>query len=67
MPSRLINLKVRLFSETDCPRLPNSKAITIPLVKIGEEMPQLILDLRSARIYNWKSAVIIYDRTLGKY
>ncbi|XP_018576793.1 ionotropic receptor 93a isoform X2 [Anoplophora glabripennis] len=54
------------ISETDCPRLPSNKAITIPLIKKGEEMPQLILDLRSAGIYNWKSVVIIYDRTLDR-
>lgn len=54
-----------LLVETDCPRLPSNSAITIPLTKMGEEMPQLILDLRTAGVYNWKSAVIIYDQTLG--
>ncbi|KAJ8961600.1 hypothetical protein NQ314_005917, partial [Rhamnusium bicolor] len=54
------------ISETDCPRLPGSRAITIPLIKRGEEMPQLILDFRSAGIYNWKSVVIIYDKTLDR-
>lgn len=55
------------ISETDCPRLPQNQAVTVPLVTNGQEMPQMLLDLRSANAYNWKSAVVFYDSTLGTY
>ncbi|XP_063930697.1 ionotropic receptor 93a [Zophobas morio] len=54
------------ISETDCPRLPPDKAITVPLITKGEELPQLLLDLRTTKIYNWKSAVVVYDDTLSR-
>ncbi|KAJ8957247.1 hypothetical protein NQ318_007811 [Aromia moschata] len=58
------NILHMAISETDCPRLPRDRAITIPLIKRGDDVPQLILDLRTFGIYKWKSVVIIYDNTL---
>ncbi|CAG9864021.1 unnamed protein product [Phyllotreta striolata] len=54
------------ITESDCPRLPSDTAITIPLVDKGQELPQMLLDLRSEGIYNWKTLVIIYDATLDE-
>lgn len=55
------------ITEADCPRLPFDEAITIPLVREGGEMSQIILDLRTIHSINWKSAVIFYDSiVLGK-
>lgn len=56
-----------LVLESDCPRLPTDQAVTVPLITAGEEMPQIVLDLRTFNAYRWKSAVIIYDETLGLY
>lgn len=35
------------------------------MVNIGEELPQILLDIRSSQVVNWKSAVILYDNTFG--
>lgn len=53
------------ISENDCPRLPQDKAVTVPMIEKGQELPQLVLDLRTVNAYQWKSTVIIYDMTLG--
>lgn len=53
------------ISESDCPRLPPNEAVTVPILKNGEELPQVLLDFRTAQIYKWKSALILYDSTLS--
>lgn len=53
------------FLETDCPRLPPTQGYTIPTVIRGEELPQILLDLRSIKAYDWKSVVMLYDDSLG--
>ncbi|RZC40297.1 glutamate receptor ionotropic, delta-2, partial [Asbolus verrucosus] len=60
------NLLHMAISESDCPRLPPDQAVTVPLITRGEELPQLLLDLRTAKTYNWNSAVILYDDTLSR-
>lgn len=60
------NLLHMAISEPDCPRLPSDKAITIPLISRGEELPQILLDLRSSNVYTWKTAVVLYDDTLSR-
>nr|QBB73018.1 ionotropic receptor [Protaetia brevitarsis] len=52
--------------ETDCPRLPVDKAFTIPMTVRGEELPQIIFDLRSRKAYDWKSVILLYDDSLGR-
>lgn len=37
----------------------------IPILSIGEELPQILLDIRSSQMVNWKSAVIVYDSIFG--
>uniref|UniRef100_A0A6P7FIH8 Ionotropic receptor 93a isoform X2 n=1 Tax=Diabrotica virgifera virgifera TaxID=50390 RepID=A0A6P7FIH8_DIAVI len=54
------------ISEPDCPRLPPNTAMTIPLITSGEELPQIILDLRESNIYVWKTLVVIYDSTVNR-
>ncbi|KAG5884877.1 hypothetical protein JTB14_025041 [Gonioctena quinquepunctata] len=54
------------ISEPDCPRLPKDEAMTVPLIVRGQELPQLLLDLRIAGVYDWKSVVIIYDATIDE-
>lgn len=55
------------LTEVDCPRLPTNIAITVTYADPGEELPQLILDLRTMNAFKWKSAVILHDDTLSKY
>ncbi|XP_022920713.2 ionotropic receptor 93a isoform X1 [Onthophagus taurus] len=54
------------ISESDCPRLPQDLAFTIPLIMQGQELPQIILDLRSNKAYNWNSVTVLYDLTLSR-
>lgn len=41
------------------------KKFQIPILNIGEELPQILLDIRSSQVVNWKSAVIVYDSIFG--
>nr|WJJ63358.1 ionotropic receptor 93a [Pachyrhinus yasumatsui] len=59
------NLLHMAISEQDCPRLPQSDAVTIPIIERGQETPQLLLDLRTIGIYKWKHMIIIYDNTVS--
>lgn len=54
------------MTEVDCPRLPTREAITVTYTEAGEELPQLLLDLRTENAFKWKSAVILHDDTLRK-
>ncbi|KAK5650424.1 hypothetical protein RI129_001453 [Pyrocoelia pectoralis] len=60
------NLLFMAISESDCPRLPEGEAITIPMLQNGQELPQLILDLRTVNAYKWKTVIILYDYTLER-
>lgn len=62
----IIPFNIFYFSETDCPRLPPTEALTVPIIKVGEEMPQLVLDSRTAQAYKWKSAIMLFDHTLER-
>lgn len=37
------------------------------MIERGQELPQIILDLRTASAYKWKSVIVFYDDTLGQY
>ncbi|KAJ0183472.1 hypothetical protein K1T71_001448 [Dendrolimus kikuchii] len=54
------------LTEVDCPRLPVNSAITVTYSDPGEELPQLLLDLRASNAVKWKSAVILHDDTLSR-
>nr|QLI62100.1 ionotropic receptor 93a1 [Streltzoviella insularis] len=66
--SRTQDEELLLFAltEVDCPRLPSNSAITVTYMDPGEELPQILLDLRIARAFKWKSAVILHDDTLNR-
>ncbi|KAF5301510.1 hypothetical protein FQR65_LT08813 [Abscondita terminalis] len=64
--ARSENLLHIAISESDCPRLPQDEAITVPLINNGEEMPQVVLDLRVASAYKWDNVVVLYDYTLKR-
>nr|AMM70658.1 ionotropic receptor 93a [Heliconius melpomene rosina] len=54
------------LTEVDCPRLPTDSAITVTYAAVGQELPQLFLDLRTQKGMNWKSAIILHDDTLNR-
>nr|AXY83442.1 putative ionotropic receptor 16 [Conopomorpha sinensis] len=54
------------LTEADCPRLPPDSAITITYMDPGQELPQILLDLRTSKAFNWKSAIILHDDTLNR-
>ncbi|XP_059057543.1 ionotropic receptor 93a [Achroia grisella] len=54
------------LTEVDCPRLPLNSAITVTYSSPGEELPQMLLDLRTTRAFKWKSAAILHDDTLSR-
>ncbi|CAB3246808.1 unnamed protein product [Arctia plantaginis] len=66
--SRTEEEDVLLFAltEVDCPRLPSRAAITVTYSDPGQELPQLLLDLRTSNAFQWKSAVILHDDTLNR-
>ncbi|XP_055304071.1 ionotropic receptor 93a isoform X1 [Sitodiplosis mosellana] len=49
------------ITDPDCPRLPLHEALTIPRIKIGVELPQILVDIRTSHSVNWKTATILYD------
>ncbi|CAK1585664.1 unnamed protein product [Parnassius mnemosyne] len=66
--SRIEGQELLMFAltEADCPRLPVDSAITVTYTEAGQELPQLIMDLRTMRALNWKSAVILHDDALNR-
>ncbi|XP_026744467.1 ionotropic receptor 93a [Trichoplusia ni] len=54
------------LTEVDCPRLPSRSAITVTYTDPGQELPQLLLDLRTSNSFQWKSAIILHDDTLSR-
>lgn len=37
----------------------------IPILTVGEELPQILLDIRTSRAFKWKSAILLYDDIFG--
>ncbi|XP_066991910.2 ionotropic receptor 93a [Anabrus simplex] len=48
----------------DCPRLPGELSVTIPLLTLGQELSQLILDVRMAGMLPWKSVAVLCDTSI---
>nr|ARN17849.1 ionotropic receptor 3 [Cephus cinctus] len=54
------------ITDSDCPRLPENGGISIPMMQPGEELPQILLDLRMSKALNWKKINVLHDQILGK-
>lgn len=54
------------LTEADCTRLPANEAVMVPIIKVGQELSQIVLDVRAANAVNWKSVVLLYDETFGE-
>ncbi|XP_053594782.1 ionotropic receptor 93a isoform X3 [Microplitis demolitor] len=52
--------------DKDCPRIPADKGISIPLIDVGEELPQIFYDLRMSRGLDWNRVNFIHDDAYGK-
>lgn len=64
---RRANLVYIALTEADCERLPADEALMIPIIALGQELPQILLDVRAAQAVNWKSSVLLYDETFGGF
>lgn len=40
--------------------------IQVPRIRVGVELPQIILDIRAARSVNWRSVTVLYDEIFGE-
>uniref|UniRef100_A0A182IKJ8 Ionotropic glutamate receptor C-terminal domain-containing protein n=2 Tax=Anopheles atroparvus TaxID=41427 RepID=A0A182IKJ8_ANOAO len=60
---RLVMLSI---TDPDCPRLPAGNAIMIPrsdgTANSFEEVSQIILDMKSSRSIDWRTATLLYDQ-----
>ncbi|KAL1395387.1 hypothetical protein pipiens_011292 [Culex pipiens pipiens] len=64
------NLVIMAITDTDCPRLPSHNAImipkSIPASGIFEELPQVIMDMKTMKAFSWKSAILLYDDSFDR-
>ncbi|XP_017477570.1 PREDICTED: uncharacterized protein LOC108367467 [Rhagoletis zephyria] len=52
------------ITDANCPRLPLNRAIMIPIVDEGQELSQIIFDIKVQRILRWKTAAMLLDQTI---
>ncbi|XP_026467499.1 ionotropic receptor 93a-like [Ctenocephalides felis] len=58
---------VMAITDADCARPPGDFGVlSVPLLEPGFEMAQILLDMRSGKGLDWKSANIIHDDTLNR-
>ncbi|XP_020712212.2 ionotropic receptor 93a [Athalia rosae] len=53
-------------TDADCPRLPGHEGISVPLLNPGEELSQVLLDLRTKSALAWSKINILHDDTFGR-
>lgn len=66
MEARKENLLLMALTDTDCPRLPPKEALMIPIMRPGEELPQVIFDMKAAVAFKWKTSVLLHDDTFDR-
>ncbi|XP_050483078.1 ionotropic receptor 93a [Bombus huntii] len=59
----LIHLAI---TDPDCPRIPETDGMSMPVVVPGEELSQIFLDLRMMNILPWNVINILHDDTFGR-
>ncbi|XP_059609151.1 ionotropic receptor 93a [Phlebotomus argentipes] len=64
--ARAETLLLMALTDPDCPRLPPEEAIMIPITSGGEELPQVLLDLKSSQALRWKSSIVLHDDTFAR-
>ncbi len=61
----LIWLTFKTIGE-NCPRITRWSVLMVPVVKAGDELPQIFTDLRLSNTLQWKEAVIIGEEHISK-
>nr|XP_033341070.1 ionotropic receptor 93a-like [Megalopta genalis] len=54
------------ITDADCPRLMETDGISIAMVKSGEELSQIFLDLRMMDIMSWNRINILHDESFDR-
>ncbi|XP_076295813.1 ionotropic receptor 93a [Lasioglossum baleicum] len=54
------------ITDADCPRLRDTDGISIPMVKPGEELSQIFLDLRMMDILSWNAINVLHDESFDR-
>ncbi|CAD1474571.1 unnamed protein product, partial [Heterotrigona itama] len=54
------------FQDPDCPRIPDTDGMSVPLIVPGDELSQIFLDLRMMNILTWKMINILHDDTFDR-
>ncbi|XP_067617872.1 ionotropic receptor 93a isoform X3 [Eurosta solidaginis] len=52
------------ITDANCPRLPLNHAIMIPIVDEGQELSQIIFDIKVQQMLRWKTAILLLDQTI---
>ncbi|XP_054747886.1 ionotropic receptor 93a isoform X1 [Anastrepha obliqua] len=52
------------ITDANCPRLPLNRAIMIPILDEGQELSQIIFDIKVQRILRWKTATLLIDQSI---
>ncbi|XP_012536819.1 ionotropic receptor 93a isoform X2 [Monomorium pharaonis] len=59
----LIHLAI---TDQDCPRLPDSEGVSIPLIVPGKELAQIFYDIRAVDAFLWNNVNILHDDTFDR-
>ncbi|XP_039311074.1 ionotropic receptor 93a-like [Solenopsis invicta] len=59
----LIHLAI---TDEDCPRLPDTEGVSIPIILPGQELAQIFFDIRSTDALLWNNVNIIHDDTFDR-
>ncbi|KAK9295911.1 hypothetical protein QLX08_009886 [Tetragonisca angustula] len=54
------------ITDPDCPRIPDTDGMSMPLIVPGDELSQIFLDLRMMKILTWNMINILHDDTFDK-
>ncbi|XP_046624536.1 uncharacterized protein LOC124307152 [Neodiprion virginianus] len=54
------------ITDADCPRFPDHEGISVPLLHSGEELSQVLLDLRTRSALTWSKLNVLHDETFGR-
>ncbi|XP_077271963.1 LOW QUALITY PROTEIN: ionotropic receptor 93a [Temnothorax americanus] len=54
------------ITDQDCPRLPDSEGVSIPLISPGKELAQIFLDMRAVDALTWNNVNILHDDTFDR-
>ncbi|XP_012281340.1 ionotropic receptor 93a [Orussus abietinus] len=64
--ARKENLVHLAVTEPDCPRLLKDEGISVPATKPGDELPQILMDLRMTGVLVWKKINLLHDQSFGR-